>query len=135
MGLKASLWTSCCSCLTCSINIILSEEEDQLRLSLADGRDRAVCPHSSPGPAWLSTPFQNPWKAGCWLTSVQHRIQPSEAPWRRSAPGQRREGEGECVGGTPDVPVAGGPGSITSPLEPAASSAEQEPGPSLAVCF
>ena len=46
-GLKASLWTSCRSRFTYSINISLSEKEARLQLSLAGGCDWAVCLRSS----------------------------------------------------------------------------------------
>lgn len=46
-GLKASLWTSCRSRFTYSINISLSKKEARLQLSLAGGCDWAVCLRSS----------------------------------------------------------------------------------------
>lgn len=103
--MKASLWTSCRSPLTCCINISLCEKEAQLQLSLAGGRDWALCLHSSlasPGSADPSRTLEAWVLADLgprWDSAHRH---PPPPPWRR-IPSPGRGGRKRVCGRQPHV--------------------------------
>lgn len=135
-GLKASLWTSCRSPLTCCINISLCEKEAQLQLSLAGGRDWALCLHSSlasPGSAdpsrtleaWVLADLGPRWDSA-------HRPPPPPME-KNSIPGQRREEEG--VWAAAPRFLVGSSGWSLPLLVSASSSANWEERPYPALCL
>lgn len=131
--MKASLWTSCRSRFTYSINISLSKKEARLQLSLAGGCDWAVCLRSS-WPRLVQQTLPEPWRAGCWLTSVPGGMQLPDSPQGR-IPAWTVEGARACVGGSLVFICWEALGRLPPSLTSASFSADWEQGPYQASCF
>ena len=128
--MKASLWTSCRSRFTYSINISLSEKDCNC---LWPGDVTGLFAYVPPWLRLVQQTLPEPWRAGCWLTSVPGGMQLPDSPQGR-IPAWTVEGARACVGGSLVFICWEALGCLLPSLTSASFSADWEQGPYQASC-